>query len=337
MVPLILIDFLGASSASTHLIDDQLAKYWWWLFIAAFAMFLFFLFHTISTSILMHYATGKARFRMCASNVITGQFYARVTPLGAGAQAFQIRHLYKEEMGDEMAITLPAMKYLVGRFSFLTVSILAVVLSLAEVFPPTPYVYLHVGIYVAAIVGIILNLVLPTLLIVFICSKKTCSRLVMGLAKAAKFLRLIKNADKFHAKLMKKLDASIVCIKTMARKRRLLLCFLFTMMAKIMFAMTSYFVLRAFGFESSHGWGFAEITMLSLIISCSLTFIPLPGNIGVAELSFYWVFSTALMYSTDIASGAIATLAWRLVTFYLIIFVGFVHLIFSRKKKAQAS
>ena len=49
------------------------------------------------------------------------------------------------------------------------------------------------------------------------------------------------------------------------------------------------------------------------------------ADAGAAELSFYWVFYGALMYSTGIASGAFAMLVWRLVAFYLIFLISAVY------------
>ena len=89
-----------------------------------------------------------------------------------------------------------------------------------------------------------------------------------------------------------------------------------------------WFVLRAMGCEAA----FVSIFVMTVYIYSAVTLIPSPGNSGVSEGAFYYVFS-----GTGSDSGAIfwAMLIWRGLCYYSFLLLGLVvfgRQLFSRKE-----
>jgi len=329
-------DLTGAGSPSG--MPELLSRYWWFLLFAIAAVFVCFLCRAFVYAIMMHLFTGKKRLRLCMSVTMLGKFYDSVTPLGTGSQPFQIHHLQKNNTPDGVAIALPIMEYTINRFSFVLISIAAIILNAANVFGDN--VGMNTAIYVAAIIGIVLNFGFPMLLIISLFSKKACRKLTRLFVTVAKCLRLTKDPCRLYKKIMSKLDANISCMKMFVKRKRLFFCFALSIGGRLAMASVGYFVLKAFGFGTLHGWGWAEIVVLNILIANSVTFIPTPGNSGAADLSFYWVFNSVLLASTGVASGAVATLVWRGISYYSFILIGFVLVMViasKRKKMARAN
>jgi len=307
---------------------------WWWLVFALLAVIGTSLFRALAYTPMMHLLTGKTRFGLCLSITIVGGFYDKTTPLGTGGQPFQIHYMQKKNLLEGTATALPIMEYVLGRLIFVLLTLAAIILNALNVFGGN--ITLVTGIYVAAIIGLVLNLLIPTLLMISLFSKKGCRKTTKFIVLVAKFLRLTKNPSRLYRRIMTKLNANVNCLKLLIKNKRLILSVLFLLGSKLAAASVGYFVIKAFGFYTTHGFGWAEIVVLNMLIVSAVSFFPTPGGSGAADLSFYWVYSTALLASTGIASGAIATLVWRLLSYYLIILVGFVFImIVSRKKITQ--
>jgi len=331
-----LSDFLGTrDELVTSTIYAMLRRHWWWLFIAIAAMFAWFLCRVVSYSIKVHFFTGKKRLKLCACAIMIGQFYDKTTPLGAGSKPLQMHYLQKNGIPEGAAITMPVIDYVIGRLTFVLLSISAIILNALNVFGSN--IVMDIGIYVMAILGVALNIGLPTLLLVSLVSKRASRKITRFCVIVAKRLRLTKDPVRMYKKTIMKLDANIKCMKLLAKRKRLLLCVILSIASKLALASVGYFVIKAFGFYTIHGWGWAEIVVLNLLIANSVSFIPTPGNSGAADLSFYWVYSSFLLASTGVASGALATLLWRFIYYYMPVLIGliFVVVIARQKKKEQ--
>jgi len=265
---------------------------------------------------------------------MVGQFYDKTTPLGAGSKPLQMHYLQKNNVPEGAAITMPVIDYVIGRLSFVLISIAAIILNALNVFGSN--ITMDVGIYVMAVFGVALNIGLPTLLLVSLFSKRASRKITKFCVIVAKKLRLTKEPSKMYRKIMMKLDANIKCMKLLVKRKRLLICFLLSIAAKLVLASVGYFVIKAFGFYTLHGWGWAEVVIMNLLIANSVSFIPTPGNSGAADLSFYLVYSTFLLASTGVASGALATLLWRFIYYYMPVLIGFIFVVvIARQRKKE--
>ena len=331
----LLNDFLNTDGGMiTSTVSGILRQHWWWLILAVVAVLSVFVFKALVYAIMMHLFSGKARFKASLSIAVIGQFYSKVTPLGAGAQPMQIYHLQKQKLPDGTAIAIPMIDYTISQLCFVFLSVGAIILNALGVFGTN--ITMNVGIYVVAIIGVVINFMLPTLLFIALISRRACSKITKFVVRISVFFRITKDPDLKYEKIMAKLDANIACMKLVLTKKRLLLCVALSIATKLAMVSVGYFVIKAFGFETSHGWGWAEIVVINLLIMNAVSIIPTPGGSGAADLSFYVVYSAALLYATDVASGAVATLIWRGISFYLPLLIGFILvMILAVRKKRQ--
>jgi len=321
VVVLVVTMYNDFSNPDTSISEDLLQafqKHWWWLLLAIAATISVFLCRSFIYSLLLHFYTGKPRFLASLKTVVIGRFYEAITPLGTGAQPFQINYLQKKGVPDGAAISMPVVEYCVGRLVTVFMSILALFLCTQNVFGDS--VGMHIGIYIAAAFGIVVNLGLPVLLFLSLFSRKACLRVTRATVAIAKFFRLTKDPEKLYTKIITKLEANIQCMKMILKRKRLMLLFVFSIGAKLAHASIGYFVIKAFGFVGDiPGLGWPEIVTINIIITSAITWVPTPGNAGAAEASFYWVFFNAIP-----GAGAVAMLIWRFLTYYSTILVGFI-------------
>ena len=324
-----------------HIATDTIARiishYWWWLPIAFASCLLFLLCRAMLYSNAINIFTGKKDFKTAVSTTLTGFFYEKVTPFGAGSQAFQIHHLRDKNLPNGAEVTVPMIEYISGRMAHLILSVVAITLNAIGLFDYP--VEVQIGIYVIAIIGIALNGAFPALLILTIFSRRACAKITKGVAGIASCLRLTKDRNVFYETVMNKLDANIECMKIAMENSRIWLCLMFSIMSSLFYISVGYFILKSFGFHTTHGWGWAEIVIINFLIINAVSLIPSPGGAGVADLSFYVVFSAVLFTSTGVQSGAIATLVWRGIGFYFPLLIAFIGILFisrgKRKRKRQ--
>lgn len=325
-------DFLGTSVVANDTIAGQLRQNWWWLILAVLALIVGLLCRSMIYAAMIYLFTGKTRPKLSMSVTLVGTFYDKVTPLGTGGQAFQIYHLQKQNLPEGAAIAVPVMEYIIGRIAFVMLSITAIILNALNVFGTE--VSIVIGIYIMAIIGVVLNLCLPFLLFVSLFSKRACRKITKFVVRVAKFFRLTKSPSRMYTNIMTKLEANISCMKLVLRRKWLLLWVMVCSIgAALAFASIGYFVIKAFGFTTEHGWGWGEIVVINLLIMNAVSFFPTPGGAGMADLSFYLVYSSYLA-PFALGAGAIATLIWRLISYYSLVLIGFIHvMVIARKKR----
>ena len=315
---------------------------WYYLFIAIGCCAAYFVFQSLVYAVMMHKFTGKPRFGLCLATTMLGTFYDGATPFATGGQPFQIAYLQKHKVPEGTSITLPMVEYTLDRFVFVLFSIAAIIICAVNVFGPNAIILgvsydIRIALYTTAAVGIALNFAFPFLMILALFSKKACGALTRFAVKTAKFFRLTKNPDKLYERIMSKLEANIECMKQFSKRKRLYLCILITIVERLFMASVGYFVIKAFGYSSPHGWGWAEIVVLSFIIMNSVSFIPTPGSSGAADFTFYGVFYTALSATGAAGVASLATISWRVISFYLPLLIGLFYVLAisssSRKKK----
>lgn len=325
-------DLTQDKSKLTSTIWKQLSGNWWWLIIACVAVFGTLLMTTLSSSVIMHFLSGKPRFKICAANTMIRKFYSNVTPLGSGGEPFEVHYLSQQKLPEGTAITLPVLSYAIDRFVFVTLSILAMILNACNVFGTN--MKMTLVIYIFSIIGIVLNFAIPFMITVALLSKKACRKITRFTVKTAKFFKMTKNPDALYKNIIDKLEANINCMKLMLKRKRLLICALFFVGGTLLHASVGYFTIKAFGFTTEHGWGWGEVVIMNILIINAISFCPTPGGAGMAEISFFAVYDTFLR-STGVPSGTAASLVWRFISFYSIIIIGAVFVTWMKAKNIR--
>ena len=304
-------DFVGKSVDISH-VRGHLEKNWWWLLIAVISIIACFVSRSWVHAVMMTVFTGKPRFRQSLAVTTIGHFYDNVLPLGTGSQPFQIHYLQDKNLPKGAAITMPVMEFVLARTVFVVISVVAIIMYSLNLFGNN--IILNTGILIISVVGITLNLALPSLLLISLVSKRGCRKVTRWVVILAKLFKLTKDPVKLYKSIMSSLNANIECMKMIGKNKRMLLCILFSFGQNLAHASIAYFVIKAFGYVGAgeaYGFGWVEIVIISILIKNSVAIIPTPGNSGAADLSFYWVFESAIP-----SSGALATLFWRIISYY---------------------
>lgn len=259
--------------------------------------------------------TGKVHPAASAKVNFIGRYYDAVTPFSTGGQPMQIYYLGTKGVSGGNASAMVLIRYFSSIICWITLGgaymiagactgVLDGVDKGASLLKITGWI------------GIAINLIVPTFIVLFLVLPKLMQKLTVGVVKIGYKLRIVKDIEKTTERATKVVFDFKNSFKLMAKspvKLILLILVCFTESA-ITFAMP-YFVMKAFNCPVD-GMAFT-IMSLNVYATFGVSFIPTPGNSGVVEGLGALAFSPA-------AGKTIAwsVLAWRLVVFYVYIIIG---------------
>ncbi len=275
----------------------------------AAACFIFAVFCEICIYVmLMKRTIGWSSWNIARRTVLIGRYYDNITPAAIGGQPFQIYQMSRSGIPAAQSAVIP-----IASFMSIQIGFILVALSVFLFFGLP--VDIGVG-NIACYIGLSFYAFFPTAIIVSMFFPKAITRAGSLLVNLAHKLRIVKNADS-------KIIALEETVIEYARSIRGLLSTPHIIIGGILLALgyqialnsVPYFVLTAFGGDIPYSECFSTIVM----INAAIAFIPTPGNAGIAEGSFYLVFSS-------LTEGLVfwAMLVWRFFSFYLFIILGLI-------------
>jgi uncharacterized protein (TIRG00374 family) len=239
---------------------------------------------------------------------VLGRYYDNITPFGAGGQPFQINYFIKRGLpaGEAAAVTITG--FLTCQLSFIFISVAVFIFGSGVVDTA--------ALLAPAALGLLFYIAVPAAICLFIISPGITGRAIGGACSALGKLKLSKKPDALRERALDTLASSRDGIISVMRKARTAaLVFALSILYRACICSMPFFALRAFGSEIGYLNAFCTCVFIYLCI----TFIPTPGNSGVAEGSFYAFFSALgqerLFW---------VMLIWRLFSYYLFILLGFV-------------
>lgn len=337
-------DFFSSNQPTPSLDDLSkiFANSWLYLLLALFCLFLAFFFKGLKITIMCKSMTGRFHFRTSIETGIIGTYYNNVTPLATGGQPFEIYHLSKHGVHGGVASSIPIATFFLNQLAFVILGIVSLITFNSNVLNiPLEITSTFSSLYnVLAIIGLMCCLFVPTLVIVFSMIPKIGAKLVHFVVWIGSRLHIIKNPKEMTAKTIKTVVHNSRCIKKIASSPLVLLStFLLSFLENLSNVSIAFFSLKMFGFPYNIGGEmdlFTQWLMVSqicFILYASITFIPTPGNSGAADLSFYLLFSVGLEAGLTFP----AMVVWRLISFYLVIIIGFLFATFKKKSDLKAA
>lgn len=266
-------------------------------------------------------STGRKRISLGIRTSIVGRYGDGITPLASGGQPFQIYYLLKGGMPAELAFSIPLIKYMLRIFTADFIMI---------IFMITTRVESNMLITVAACIGLVFNMFMPILIMIFSINPKLGEKVLSILCKIAEKLKLTKNGNILNAKLSTPINEFLTAMHHLSSKAWLLLSLiLLSAIEYLAFCSLPFFVCKALGFSPDY----AVIVTSAIYVQNSASFIPTPGGSGVAEGAFYSVFASVL------GDGMvfIALILWRFLTFFVNIIVGLFLVLMTRKESHKLS
>ncbi|MDR0491730.1 MAG: flippase-like domain-containing protein [Oscillospiraceae bacterium] len=254
---------------------------------------------------------GKTSFRIAFEVAMLGKYYDSITPTGAGGQPFQVYYLKKKNVSTGKSAAMPITGFLTLQLAFILLAIVVFIFG-------TPYLRnvadYTIAIKISAYIGVLFYAWMPMLIILFSIFPKSAETVVRFFVKLLGKMRILKKPEAALEKSLATLNEYRDSIVAIYKKKGMFLkLFGFGLIYQGAICSTPFFVLRAFGSPLSY---FSVFSMMVLIY-CAITYIPTPGNSGVAEASFY-----ALLTTLNQSYLFWAMMIWRFFSYYSFLLIG---------------
>lgn len=269
--------------------------------------------------------TGKFRFGTSAKTNFIGKYYDAVTPFATGGQPMQIYYLNSKGISGGNSSAIVLIRYI---FSIMCWIILGGALMIAGTVKGVLDGVSGGNILkITGWIGIGVNLIVPTFVILFLILPKAMTKLTVGIVKLGNKMKIVKDVDKTTARATKVVSDFKTSFKLMATNPIMFILLLLVCFAEsaLTFAIP-YFVMKAFSC-SVDGMALAVMSLNTFAIF-GVSFVPTPGNSGVME------GMGALAFSVAAGSSLIwSVLTWRFAVFYVYIIIGIVMTVYDIIKK----
>lgn len=296
----------------------------WWLAAGVLVYIVNMLFQTMLYKVLIRDLTGRNRWGLSYDVAVLGKYYDNVTPFAAGGQPMQIVRLAQNEISPGVSTSIPIIKMIMNNGINVVIAILFFIFGLPKL-PTTGGLndFLMVLLEILGVIGLILN-VLTSVFLFLVSSGTLFTRsFVSGLLRLGYKMKIVKNYRQTYKKVINQLAEYKVSMSYLWKHKKLLFkIILLCVLECLSYASLPIFVMLAFSnnIEGSI-WLFVFLCFTRhYICAMASSYIPLPGGTGMMEISFIIMFG--LFLGDNIVW---ALLAWRFLTYYLIVLHGFVH------------
>lgn len=286
----------------------------WFLLIIIGCYILYMFVESLKYYILQRKSDPHARFILCYKTAVTGKYYDAVTPLATGGQPFQIYYLNKRGVPPASAVSIPLGKYVFNQISYIVLCLFAVIFG--------KYYLSNQGVSStivtsAAWIGLALNSLLIIFVIWLSISKKVGNKIVVWVLKLLQKMRIVKNYQKQYEKVMKLVSDYQSTMRYYANNIFMfLLNIVLNLIGYIIYYSVPFLIYCLFG--SYNPSLYLEIFLKVIIIDLAISFVPLPGGAGTAELSFKALFTSLFVNGTLFY----ALLLWRIFSYYSFLLQG---------------
>lgn len=250
---------------------------------------------------------------------ITGIFYASITPCSAGAQPMQIYYMSKMGMDGAKSAAIISAKTITHQTTM-------VIFSLILIFTELPFFVANVSnLTLFTVFGLVTNVLFIAAIVLVSVNAGFIYRWLHTAMRWLGKLHILKEPEKKYETVVKQLDSFHEGFKTMGHSWKLYaaVC-LITIIQLVFGSLDTYFIYRAFHLHGASVW---RIIAAEVFAAMVITFVPLPGSAGGAELSF-----EAFCHIFFGSLTTPAMLVWRLLTYYGSIVFGIIYVSIGSRK-----
>ena len=284
----------------------------WYLLLTLVVFAISMLLETIRINILIKRTSGRSRPFLSYKSVGLCRHYDVITPMATGGQPFQIMYLKNRGLSASSAISVPMGGYVLVQIVIMLMS--TIVISLATT---TNLGGDNTVVSVAFYIGYALNMLVSLITIFLSVSKKIGTKLVVGILKFLRKIKIVKNYDKQYNKVLKVVNDYQTTMQDYAKSKFTFVILMFVSILQYIATYTIPFTIAC----AFLGWRpdlYLETFIMAVIIDVAAGFIPLPGGTGVSELSFTALFSQFFKDGTLFW----ALIIWRFMGYYIFMLQG---------------
>jgi len=240
---------------------------------------------------------------------MVGQFYNSVTPFASGGQPMQILRLYRLGIDVSKATAVLMSRFLIYQ-SAITILGVFIMITFFDKMNTLP------SFSILAVFGFLINSAVIFFLLIFSFSPALTKKifdLILFFVSPFKFGKKMKKSEE---KWIEKIGEFHTAMKNLGKAPlKLLLAFIFTSIQIFFFFSIPYCIYRML---EPAVVPFSEIFSFQGILFLIISFVPVPGAGGAAEGGFYLFFKN--FFSPANIAGAV--IIWRIMSYYMNIFVG---------------
>lgn len=264
-------------------------------------------------------------FTNCIQYAYIGYYFGSITPAASGGQPAQMFYMNKDRVSVAISsITIFFMLFVSQIVLILVPGMLAIIR-----FPIALQFAIKMKYLLLAGTIVTTGLIIILLFVMFF--GRTVPFLLKLFIKLLKRLHLVKKPEELQAKMNQ-------MVLSYWEKARVIKCHpaLFLKVLIVSIAewcsqcMVSYLVYRSFGY---HEYGIFDLMTCQALLNISVTAIPVPGSVGVAEKAFLEIFGQ--FYPSDVLPSAM--ILSRIINFYLPLIISFIVYLFSHIKFIKQS
>lgn len=261
----------------------------------------------------------KEAFKVGWRTVMIGRYYDRITPAAVGGQPAQILNLRRTgKIPAGLTTAIPIFSMISGQITFIMIAVPCFVIGTFTGVSPV--------LITTAWIGLAFYAFWPVMVVGSAISPKFTAKAINLFVKLLAKIRIVKNKEEIIKKVEDEVEDYTKNVKLIAKTPKVIVgVLIMSLFSNILISLVPFFVLIAFGGNID----FSECFILSVAIQSAVYYAPTPGNSGVAEGTFYVVFSR-------LSSGYVfwAMMLWRVFSYYIYIIVGpIVYLIMHFEKK----
>ncbi len=249
----------------------------------------------------------REAWKIAFRTVMLGRYYDRITPAAVGgqpAQMLNLRRTGKIPAGSTTAIPIYGM--ISGQITFIVIAIPCFIIG--------GFMGMNPVLMTTAWIGLLFYAFWPVMVAGTAISPKFTAKFINFFVKFGAAIKVVKNKEAAVKKVEEEVIEYTKNVKLIAKSPKVFGgALLMSLFSNILVSFIPFFVLIAFGGNIDFG----ECFILSVAIQSAVYYAPTPGNSGVAEGTFYIVFSR-------LSTGYVfwAMLTWRFFSYFIYIIVG---------------
>lgn len=276
----------------------------------------------------LHYISRRIypNWRLKNSIVIgmVGLLYGALTPFSSGGQPMQVYYMNKMGMDTGKAAAIITVKTMVYQ-------VVMVIFAVAMVVWKLPFFQQQniSNFWFITLIGLAANLLFISAVFFFSFNRKLTNKIVSGIITLLHKMHLCKNPEERKEKLLGAFNVYFESTQLVGKSIKMYLIVGVMQVAQIFVTcVVPYCIYRSFNFS-----GDSLMTMIAAqsFVTMVSAFVPLPGASGGAEGSFYIYFQMFFKNNTLVP----AIFIWRIMSYYLTIFVGCFFAVFGKRIKDQ--
>ena len=288
----------------------------WWLVACIAALLLYWLTDALLLHDITDYMYRREPFRQSFKVGLLGLYYCALTPLSSGGQPMQVMYMHRNKIPVGTATCIVCIKFVVFELSLCSFYIFAMIARGAYYFTNYNQVFW------LTTLGFVINLIALFFIILTLFNKRFVVRLGKGIIRLLSKIKIVKKTEKVLENFEKTIEDYHTAAAYLSRyKLRAVGSFFISVINLGFLFIIPYFIYLAFGHTQ---YGLGDLFIMQAFLYITVSFVPMPGSAGASEGGFYLFFSSFF----TMAPVYIAMLIWRFLTYYLMLIVGSIFVVF---------